>query len=257
MSTQPPSPADTFAPEPPKRPRGCLFYGCLFAAVLAAIVLLLVGLATWTTYRAASRFVEDAPAPIPVVERPEPEVEAISARIDTFSDALAAGEATGPLALSADEINALIASFPEFKGRVAVDFAGDKFRAKLSIPLERLGFPIGTLFPGKYLNGTATLDARIVDGRPVVTVDAIEAKGKPIPDAFLDSIRGQNLMEGIEQDAKASQTIGRLESIAVKDGKLVLTPRPPDRPKPPAGPTPAPAKSDEPARTAEPPKGAE
>jgi hypothetical protein len=248
MTTQPPFPAETYTPEPPRKQRGCLFYGCIVAALLVGIVVILVSLTAWSLYRGASQIVEqyaeDAPAPIPVVERPAPEVDAIKGRIDTFSDALADGKAAEPLALSADEINAVIASVPEFKGLFAVDLSGDKLRGKLSLPLDRLGFPIGTLFPGKFLNGTATLDARVVDGRPVVTIDAIEARGKPVPDEFLKSIRGQNLFADIEKDPKMAASIGRLESIAVKDGKLILTPRPPAKPEPPA-------KPDEPARPAE------
>ncbi len=257
-----PDQGSPFPPEPERKPRGCLFYGCIVAIVIGVLVLLVVGFGAWGAYRAASRFVEqyaeDAPAPIPVVERPAPEVDAIKARIDKFGDALAAGAATEPLALSADEINALIASVPEFKGLAAVDFAGDKFRGKLSLPFERLGFPIGSLFPGKFLNGTATIDARIVDGRPVVTIDAIESKGKAVPDSFLDSIRGQNLMEGIEKDSKANQAVGRLESIAVKDGKLVLTPKPPGKPNEPAKPesdkAPEPARPPDEARPADQPR---
>ena len=53
--------------------------------MLVGIILLLVGFVTWAAYRGASQIVaqyaEDAPAPIPVVERPAPEVDAIKARI--------------------------------------------------------------------------------------------------------------------------------------------------------------------------------
>lgn len=262
MATQPPFASEMHHPEPPRKQRGCLFYGCIVAAVLVGIILILVSLVTWSLYRGASQIVaqyaEDTPAPIPVVERPAPEVDAIKARMEEFSDALAAGKATEPLTLSSDEINAVIASVPEFKGIFAVDLAGDKLRGKLSFPIERLGFPIGTLFPGKFINGMATLDARVVDGRPVVTIDAIEARGKPLPDEVLKSIRGQNIFADIENDPKMAASIGRLESIAVKDGKLILTPRPPAKPEPPAKPDdsdkPAKAKSVERAKPSDQPQ---
>ena len=122
MSTHPfPDSGSPFPPDPERKRRGCFFYGCIVAVVIGALILLLVGLATWATYRATSQFIEqyaeDKPAPIPVVERPEPEVKALGARIDAFADALSAGKATEPLSLTSDEINALIAAVPESQGR--------------------------------------------------------------------------------------------------------------------------------------------
>lgn len=248
MSTPPfPDSGSPFPPDPERKRRGCFFYGCIVAIVIGVLVLLLVGLGTWATYRAASQFVEqyaeDKPAPIPVVERPAPEVEALGARIDAFGDALSAGTATGPLSLTSDEINALIAAVPELRGVIAIELVGDKVRGQLSFPVERLGFPIGILFPGKYLNGTATIDARLVDGRPFLAVLDLEAKGKPVPESFLGAIRGKNLAEGLDDDPKIAQAIRRLESVSVKDSKLILTPKSPAEPE--AGKPEEPAKAPE------------
>ena len=256
MSTHPfPDPGSSLPPEPERKPRGCLFYGCITAIVIGVLVLLLVGLGSWGAYRAASQFVEqyadDKPAPIPVAERPAAEVEALGDRIDAFGDALSAGTATEPLSLTSDEINALIAAVPELRGVIAIELVGDKVRGQLSFPVERLGFPIGTLFPGKYLNGTATIDARFVDGRPFLAILDLEAKGKPVPETFLGAIRGQNLATGLDDDPKIAKALRRLESATVKDGKLILTPRPPGKPTGPAEPP-----SDKPTEPAEPPDGA-
>jgi hypothetical protein len=254
MPTPPLDAGPVFPNEPEKKQRGCLFYGCIVAAVLVGLVGLLVGLASWATYRAASQFVqqyaEDAPAPIPVVEKPAPEVDAIRARIDGFSEALAAGKATGPLELSADDLNAIIAATPEFKGLVALDFSGDAIKGKVSLPLSRLGFPVGTLFGGKYLNGVATIDARVEDGRWVVTLVGLEARGKPVPDSVLASLRGQNLLNDLDPNSDVAKSAAHIESIAVKGGKLIVTPKPPGKPD-------EPAKAAEPAKPAEPAKEVE
>jgi hypothetical protein len=249
MSTHPtPSP-----PEPERKPRGCLFYGCLVALVLGLLLLLLVGLGTWAAYRVTNQFLqdfgEDAPAPIPVAERPAADVEALRTRIDAFGEALAAGTATEPLTLTSDEINALIASVPDWKGVIAIELDGDKVRGQLSFPVARLGFPIGTLFPGKYLNGTVTIDARLVDGRPFLAIVEIQARGKPIPENVLNAIIGPNIVEGIENDPKLAPSLRRLRSITVKDSTLILTPMPP--PKPEAQPV-EPDRPKEPARPEEP-----
>lgn len=249
MSTTPFSEADSSLPPAPERkPRGCLFYGCITAIVLGVLVLLLVGLGSWAAYRGVSQFVEqyaeDRPAPIPVTERPVAEVEDLKARVAAFLDAVESGKPTAPLALSADDINALIATMPEFRGLIAIELAGDKVRGRLSLPTERLGFPIGTLFPGKFLNGTATIDARVVDGKGFLSIVDLEAKGKPIPAAYLDAFRGKNLLEGIEDDNDIAKALRRLKSVTVRDGKLILIPLPP--------PGPDPAKKEEPAEPAGP-----
>ncbi|HEY2154881.1 MAG TPA: hypothetical protein VGH33_04580 [Isosphaeraceae bacterium] len=249
MSYQFPDAGSPFPYEPERKQRGCLFYGCLFAAILLGLILLLVGLAGWATYRAADQFVqqyaEDAPVPIPVVEKPAAEVDAIKARMRAFSESLNTGNATEPLELSADEINALIAAVPQFRGIAAVELVDGNIRGKVSFPIERM--PFGALFKGKYLNGTATIDARIVDGHPVVTVVGLETKGKRVPDAFLVSIRGQNFAQDIDKDT--AETIGRLRSIEVKDGKIIYTPKPPAKEEEPAA-----AEPKEPTKAPEPPK---
>ncbi len=248
MSYQFPDGGSPFPYEPQSRQRGCLFYGCIFSAVLLGLILLVIGLGGWAIYREANQFVtkfaEDSPAPIPVVEKPPAEVEAIKARIRTFSKSLGAGTATEPLELTADEINALIASVPEFRGIAAVELVDGNIRGKVSFPIERM--PFGALFKGKYLNGTATIDARIVDGHPVVMIVGLETKGKRVPDAFLASVRGKNYAEDIDEDTE--DAIGRLKSIEVKDGRIVFTPKPPGKPEP------ADAEPKEPAKAPEPPK---
>ena len=77
----------------------------------------------------------------------------------------------------------------------------------------------------------------------------LEAKGQRVPDAALASIRGQNLAEGIEKDEDVGAAVGRIESITVKGGKLILTPKPPAKPGEPAKDA---AKGGEPAKEAKP-----
>jgi hypothetical protein len=119
-----------------------------------------------------------------------------------------------------------------------------------------MGFPINTLFKGKYLNGTATIDAHVIDGRPAVMLVGLEAKGKRVPDSFLTSIRGPYFAQDIDEDGNAVEAIGRLKSIEVKDGKLILTPKPAGKEEPEAkkdGPTKAKdeAKPDGPGKAAD------
>lgn len=233
MSYTFPDTGSTFPYEPERKQRGCLFYGCIFSAVLLGLILLLIGLMGWLTYRWADQFVkqfaDDAPAPIAVVEKPDVEVDAIKARIKAFTESLGAGEATEPLELTADEINALIGARPEFRGIAAVELVDGNIRGKVSFPMERM--PFGTLFKGKYLNGTATIDAHVVDGHLVVMLVGLESRGKRVPDSFLVSIR-QGFAQRVDEHVDDMGATGRLKSIEVKDGKLIITPKPPGKPEP-------------------------
>jgi hypothetical protein len=232
---------EAFTPEPPaRRPRGCLFYGCLTVAILALIAIILVGTGAYLGYRAVEEFVQeyadDVGKPVPVVELPAEEVEAVQERIKKFRDALAAGKATDPLVLTADEVNSLIAEQPWLPGKLALEFAGDKVRGQVSIPLESLGFPANVLFPGKFLNGNAEFSVGLDGDQLVVKLESLEVKGKHVPDNYVATFRAENLARGANTPANAKH-VARLKSIEIKDGKLIISPKPQ-----PEAPGPAPAK---------------
>ncbi len=207
----------------PRKPRGCVFYGCAFAAVLGIFAVLLFGLALFFGYRALRDFVqeygEETARPIPVAEIPADCLEAIQARVAAFRSAIEAGSPAEPLVLTAEELNALIDTIPEYKGVFAVDLAGDKIRGDLSLPLGLFGFP------GRFLNGTATFDVRIDRGLLIATIDALEVKGKPVPPRFLAKLREQNLAKDANLNPKNAAQVERIESVTVKDGKLIIAPK--------------------------------
>jgi len=207
----------------PRKPRGCVFYGCAFAAVLGIFAVLLFGLALFFGYRALRDFVqeygEETARPIPVAEIPADRLEALQARVAAFRSAIEAGSPAEPLVLTAEELNALIDTIPEYKGVFAVDLAADKIRGDVSLPLAAFGFP------GRFLNGTATFDVRIDRGLLIATIDALEVKGKAVPSQFLAKLREQNLARDANLNPKNAAQVARIESVAVKDGKLIISPK--------------------------------
>lgn len=234
-------------PEAYRKPRGCFFYGCITAIVLAIVAAILVALLAAFLYGKLGEFVrdyaEDAPSAIPVAELPVEDLDALKARISAFGASLDApaevedkagpAPAVKPLELSAEEINALINSDPDLKGVVAVDFADDTFRGKVALPLAKIGFP------GRFLNGEATFDARVDNGLLLITIDTLEVKGKPVPEDFVSELRKQNLVKDMAKDPKQAARLGRIDRVEVKGGKLVITP------KSPTAPAPEPEKPDE------------
>lgn len=205
--------------------RGCLFYGCLTGAVLALIAL--IGLLVGLRYakKMFTDFTDTKPATLPTVQLPEAQLNALQKRIETFKDAVRQGQTVPPLSLTADEINALIATDPDlkdFKGKLYVIIQGDTLSTQLSLPMEQLGLPI---FKGRYFNGNATLNISCDNGALRITPVAVSVKGRPVPPPYMETIRKQNLAKNFNTDARAQVALDHIEDINVKDGKLNIVPK--------------------------------
>src|SRR5262249_48590528 len=114
-----------------------------------------------------------------------------------------------------------------------VTIEGDKVKSQVSIPLENLSAALEKVgigfLRGRYLNGEAELKASLRDGLLLVTLESFEVNGQRPPEEFLANLRQQNLAEDAYKDAKNAQQIRKLESIEIKDGKIIIKPRPKDQ----------------------------
>jgi hypothetical protein len=228
MSTNDPEfyQAPKFTPEQyqaPPRQRGCFFYGCIIASVLAVLMAILVGVVLFAGYRFLSGLVNDytatAPEQLPKVEMPVEKRQTLQDRVKAFRKAVNDGTATEPLVLTGDDINALIDETAELKGTVYVKIEGDELKARVSIPLDKLPMP---MFKGRYLNGEADLKASLFDGELIVHIDAIEVNGKRPPEAVMTDVRKQNFAKDIAKDPDNAAMLRKLESLEIKDGKIIL-----------------------------------
>ena len=220
--------------EPRPRERGCFFYGCVFASVLSLLLIIGIGVLAYLGVRVAYRFIDEwtstAPIELPKVQISEEQRKAVRDRVDTFRDALEKGTAVEPLVLTGDDLNALVEESADFRGKIHARVEGDKLKAKISIPLDKLGL---APFRGRYLNGEAELKASLNNGVLIVTMDSLEVNGKRPPEAFLAQLRQQNLAQDASKNPRNAEMIRRFESLEIKDGTIVLKPR--QRSKAPAG----------------------
>ncbi len=228
MSTNDPEFYQTpkFTPEQDEAPppgRGCFFYGCIIASVLAVLMMIFVGILIFVGYRWLGRMVEEytanAPEQLPVLEMPAEQRQAVKDRWEAFRKAVEAGTASEPLVLSSDDLNALIEQNPEFKGKIFVKVEGDEIKGQVSIPLDAVP---GPMFKGRYLNGKADLKASLFDGELIVHLDAIEVKGKPVPPDLMTELRKQNIAKDAAKDKDVAAMLRKLESLEIKDGKIIL-----------------------------------
>jgi len=173
-----------------------------------------------------AEFTDAAPVPLPTVQMSAEDLDRVQRRIETFKDGVRSGRPTPALELSSDEINALIISdtnMAALKGKFYVTLDGGHLKGQLSVPLAQLGLSI---FRGRYLNGTGTFSVSLQNGNLSVRPEAILVKGKLLPWVYMNKLRSQNLAANANDDPRASVALNRLQTIQVKDGKLVLTPKP-------------------------------
>jgi len=214
--------------EPRPRQRGCFFYGCVIASILTVLLLIALAVIAFFLMRFFSGVVDEWTSPTPMElsrpEIPEERRQSVRQRVDEFRKAVDEGTATEPLVLTSDDLNALIEENEDIKGRVVAKVEGDKLKAQVSLPFDRLGLGIWKL-RGRYLNGEAELKASLSNGVLMVTLDSFEVNGRRPPDNFIQELRGQNLAKDVYKNAKNAELIRRFESLEIKDGKIILKPR--------------------------------
>lgn len=199
-----------------------LMVGCGCALALVVLVLVLGIAAYLMVSNVVEMYSDKAPKQLPVSAATPEEYQAIQTRIAAFRDAVKQGTPVEPLVLTGEEINAVIAYDPEWapmKGRVHVSIDGDKITCETSFPLDKLGFS------GRYFNGSVSVSSRMENGTMQMHVESAEVNGKPAPEQIMAAWRTQNLAENLNKNPELGPALEALESIEVKDGTIVFTPK--------------------------------
>ena len=126
---------------PPRKGRGCLFYGCLTCVVLLLILAVLAVVAVRFVKNQVNAYTDSQPMKLPRVEMTDAEYQQLDQRVKSFSDGMEKGTATEPLILTERDINALIAKAPNMKelaDKVYVSVNGPEVKGQVSIPLSRM-----------------------------------------------------------------------------------------------------------------------
>ena len=205
----------------PQKEGGCLKkLGCGCLVVIGLLVT--GGVFAYQGLKAlVIRQTEPAPIELPTVAMSAAEQSAVAQRWDAFAKAVRSGQGdAAELSLTAQEINALIQRSPEWAGRVYVHIADDRIKSDVSLPLGELVKV--KAFKGRWLNGSAGLNVNTVGGRPVVFLDSLTVRGKPASSSFLEAVRSKNLAERALDNPKYADVMRRIESINVRDDRLVI-----------------------------------
>ena len=219
---------DTWVEAPPRRGLGCFARGCLILLVFA-IVLAIACFAGmyWGLHRhpecfygnywlAKTRSLAQAPTPVPVFNASEQQIQLVQERWEDFEQKTRAGQAA-EIELSADDINALIATSEDVRGKVFVSIDRNLLRLQLSVPIgEFLGRP------GHYFNGDVVIELKGAQSLDNPQFSRITINGDEVPTDFLDwKYRSRQLREYLADQGNAYE-IGTME---IRDGKVILRSR--------------------------------
>lgn len=211
----------------PKRQRGCLFYLVIAAVVLLLFILVALFVGAQVARRMLNEFTDAQPLSLPVSSLPAAQADEARTRVRTFEQAVSAERTTPVLELSSDQINALVATEPQFqafRGKVFVTLEGSEVKGMVSVPMEQLGMP---MFKGRYLNADVTLAVSFRNGSLQILPETVLVKGKPLPSVYMEKLRRQNFGQDVAQNPRWSMALERLQSIEVKDSKLIIIPKAP------------------------------
>jgi hypothetical protein len=220
---------NTWVEAPPRRKGlGCFARGCL-TLLIFAIVLAIAGFAGlyWGLHRnsalfygsywlAKTRSLAEAPTPVPEFNASDQQIQLVQERWQDFEQKMRAGQAA-EIELSADDINALIATSEDVRGKVFTSIDGNQLRLQTSLPIG--GF-LGR--PGHYFNGEVIIELDGAQSPDSPRFSRLTVNGEQMPTDFLDwKYRSRQLRDYVTEQRNAFD-IGTIE---VRDSRVILRSR--------------------------------
>jgi hypothetical protein len=217
---------NTWVEAPPQRKGlGCFGRGCLILLVFL-IVLAIACFAGmyWGLHRNSALFygsywmaktgsLAQAPTPVTEFNPSNQQIQLVQEHWQDFEQKTRAGQ-SAEIELSADDINALIATSEGVHGKVFVSIDRDQFRLQLSVP-------IGEFFgrEGYYFNGDVVIELEGTQSLDGPRFRRVMINGQQVPTDFLNwKYRFRQLREYLAEQGNAYE-IGTIE---IRDSKVVV-----------------------------------
>ena len=216
---------NTWVEAPPRKGFGCFGRGCLILLIFV-IVLVIACFAGmyWGLHHhsalfygnywlAKTRSIAEAPTPVPEFNGSDQQIQRVRERWQDFEQKTRAGQAA-EIELSADDINALIATSEELRGKIFVSIDANQIRLKTSLPIgEFLGRP------GHYFNGNVIIELEGAQLPDNPRFSRVTINGEQGPTDFLNwKYRSRQLREYLAEQRNAYD-IGTIE---IRDGRVIL-----------------------------------
>jgi hypothetical protein len=220
---------NTWVEAPPRRKGlGCFARGCLILLIFA-IVLAIACFAGmyWGLHRhsalfygsywlAKTRSIAQAPTPVPEFSASDQQIRSFRERWQDFEQKTRAGQ-PAEIELSADDVNSLIATSDDVRGKVFASIESNQLRLQASVPIGGL---LGR--PGYYFNGDVIIVLSGAQPLDNPQFSRITINGEQVPSDFLNwKYRSRHLREYLA-DQRNAYDIGTME---IRDGKVILRSR--------------------------------
>jgi hypothetical protein len=162
---------------------------------------------------AKTHSIANAPTPVPEFSASEQQIQSVGERWQDFEQKTRAGQ-PAEIELSSDDVNSLIATNRDVRGKVFASIEGNQLRIQASVPLgEFLGRP------GYYFNGDVVIEPNGAQPLENPQFNRITINGEQVPTDFLTwKYRSRRLRDHLA-DYRNGYNIGMVE---VRDGKLIL-----------------------------------
>jgi hypothetical protein len=220
---------NTWVEAPPRRKGlGCFARGCLILLVFA-IVLAIACVAGmyWGFQRhsaivrgiywlAKTHSIAQAPVPVPEFSASDNQIQSVRERWQDFEQRTRAGQ-PAEIELTADDINTLIITNRDARGKVFVSIDGNQLRLQTSVPFGEL---VGRR--GYYFNGDITVEFKGAESLENPQLNRIVVNDKLVPTDLLNwKYRSRRLRDYLA-DYRNGYNIATIE---VRDGKVILRSR--------------------------------
>ena len=219
---------NTWVEAPPKKGLGCFGRGCLIPLIFAIVLVVACFAGTyWGLHRHSALFygnywlvkthsIAEAATPVPEFSGSDQQIQRVRERWQEFEQKARAGQ-SAEIELNADDINALIATSEDIRGKVFTSIDGNQLRLQTSLPVG--GF-LGR--PGHYFNGDVIIELDGVQSPDGPKFSRLTVNGEQVPTDFLDwKYRSKQLREYVTEQ-RSAYDIGTIE---VRDGKVILRSR--------------------------------
>ncbi len=210
-----------------QRRRGCVFYGCLSVVVLIVVVLLALYIGSKIGLRKlAANYTSSTPLSLPQVVYPDSEIDALEERIFKYLKSVDQKAEASPFELTTRDLNMFLKEYQPGlmqMGDFALELAPGEVRAQMSIPLDAFG---RSAFKGRFLNAEATLEMAMTNDTLVLGVKNLSAKGRPLPSFVVAQFQSKGFLGAVNDNPKIQQLAARLERIEIKEGSVLLWPKP-------------------------------
>ena len=201
-------------PPPPQRGLGCFAKGCLILVVFFILLgIAFIGGTYFAVRYLRSEYFPTAHVKLPVRATTEEQEAEVKARWDDFERAARAHK-PARIELTADDLNALIASEPKLRGNAFVSIENNVARLQLSFPFGEWRW-----LKGHYLNAECAVQSAS-DGDPSgARITAIVINGRPVSDDVLTWQFGPRSLRRSILDWSNEKN---LQTFQIADDKVIL-----------------------------------